>query len=677
MFPRLWLLGLLACSLVNAEYYNTKTADKDFLLKQKKVYNLLYHITQPAEINYTWYEEGQKWDIEANINLYSNPAAVKEFLYMYKNGMLPRGEVFSLYYPYLLKEMVALFRLFYYANDFETFYKTALWARNNINEGEYIIAFYNAVIRRQDTKFIQLPPPYELCPYLFFNSEVLQKSHHTSLFDLRETSGEYKTYIFRANYSGWYMNREYYLENKLNYFMEDIGLNAYYFFFRQSFPFWMSSSEFGFQDYRGAEYLYGHQQLMNRYYLERLTNELPNLEDFDWEKPFYAGYYPTMTYQNGLPFPQRPEWSNFPSYKYKYITDIKDKESRIMSAIDTGYVFGNGTTKYYIYNEDGLNILGNIIEGNEDSFNQQFYGSIDALGRKILGYNLEPSSKYKILPSALEIFSTSLRDPAFYRLYKRIVDLYYRYKMHQTPYNKDELIYPNLKIESFSIDKLITYFEQFDTTISNGLFMDAQKDDKLPLIKIRQPRLNHKPFNFHITINSDKAMKAAIRIFLGPKYSSHHRLYELPENLKYFYEIDNWILDLNAGLNKITRNSQECFFTINDQEPSEVFYSKLEASLYGDKTFNYYERIFGFPERLLLPKGKKEGMPFQLFLYVSPVSTEYQFTSRIWGDYKFDKRPFGFPLDKPLDNFNYDGPNMLFKDILIYHKEEFDINITY
>lgn len=96
-----------------------------------------------------------------------------------------------------------------------------------------------------------------------------------------------------------------------------------------------------------------------------------------------------------------------------------------MSAIDTGYVFGN-TTKYYIYNEDGLNILGNIIEGNEDSFNQRFYGSIDALGRKILGYNLEPSSKYKILPSALEIFSTSLRDPAFYRLYKRIVDLYYR-----------------------------------------------------------------------------------------------------------------------------------------------------------------------------------------------------------------------------------------------------------
>lgn len=116
--------------------------------------------------------------------------------------------------------------------------------------------------------------------------------------------------------------------------------------------------------------------------------------------------------------------------------------------------------------------------------------------------------------------------------------------MHQKPYNKDEIIYPNLKIESFTVDKLITYFEQFDTTINNGLLLEEQRnDDKLFLIKIRQYRLNHKPFNFHITINSDKPMKAVIRIFIGPKYDSHHKLIEIPEDLKYFYEIDNWILD--------------------------------------------------------------------------------------------------------------------------------------
>ena len=265
---------------------------------------------------------------------------------MYKNRMLPRGEMFSVFYPPLLKEMMALFRLFYYANDFETFYKTALWARNNMNEAEYVLALYNAVIRRPDTQYIQLPPPYELYPHYSFNSEVMEKAEHASLFGLRgnsilsfplafisqkqqngkiislisETSGEYKAYILPANYSGWYLNRDYYLENKLNYFTEDIGLNSYYFFFRLAYPFWMPSSEFGLSDsIRGAEYLYGHQQLMNRYYLERLANDLPKLEDFDWQKSFYAGYYPTIVHKNGLPFPQRPEWSDFPVYKYRYI----------------------------------------------------------------------------------------------------------------------------------------------------------------------------------------------------------------------------------------------------------------------------------------------------------------------------------------------------------------------
>lgn len=113
---------------------------------------------------------------------------MKEFLYIYKNGMLPRGGMFSVFYPPLLKEMMALFRLFYYANDFETFYKTALWARNNMNEGEYILALYNAVIKRPDTQYIQLPPPYELYPHYFFNSEVMEKAEHASLFGLRGNS---------------------------------------------------------------------------------------------------------------------------------------------------------------------------------------------------------------------------------------------------------------------------------------------------------------------------------------------------------------------------------------------------------------------------------------------------------------------------------------------------------
>lgn len=119
----------------------------------------------------------------------------------------------------------------------------------------------------------------------------------------------------------------------------------------------------------------------------------------------------------------------------------------------------------------------------------------------------------------------------------------YRYKMHQGPYAVDEIIYPNLKIKSFAVDKLTTYFNEFDTTISNGLLVEDDTEAETSLIKVRQYRLNHKPFNFHITINADKPMEAAIRIFLGPTYNFNRKLIELQEDLKYFYEIDNWIVD--------------------------------------------------------------------------------------------------------------------------------------
>jgi hypothetical protein len=250
--------------------------------------------------------------------------------------------------------------------------------------------------------------------------------------------------------------------------------------------------------------------------------------------------------------------------------------------------------------------------------------------------------------------------------------------MHQKPYNKDEIIYPELKIESFVVDKLITYFDQFDTSINNGLMIDNAEEAESTLIKIRQYRLNHKPFSFHLAINAEKPMKAAIRIFLGPKFDIHHKPLDLAESAKYFYEMDNWIVDLNAGANKIIRNSQDCSFVIPDPEPSEVFYKKVLKALDGSDTLSYTERVYGFPERLLLPKGKKEGMPFQIFVYVSPVEEEpFPYMSRVFGDGKFDKKVLGFPLDRPVLDFRYDGSNMMLKDIIIYHKDEMELNVTY
>lgn len=136
-------------------------------------------------------------------------------------------------------------------------------------------------------------------------------------FPAPKHSAGYDTYIIPYNYSNYYLTDEYDYEQRINYFTEDIGFNAYYFFFRSQFPFFLSSDEFGWpKSYRGEEYLYGHKQIFSRYYLERLSNDLPKIESYDYRRPFYPGFWPSLSYANGLQFPSRPGNSYIPPYKY-------------------------------------------------------------------------------------------------------------------------------------------------------------------------------------------------------------------------------------------------------------------------------------------------------------------------------------------------------------------------
>lgn len=86
--------------------------------------------------------------------------------------MLPQGQVFSVLYEQQRLEVISLFDLFYYAKDFDTFYKTACWARVYLNAGQFYYALSVAVLHREDTLGLVLPAPYEIYPQLFVDSSV-------------------------------------------------------------------------------------------------------------------------------------------------------------------------------------------------------------------------------------------------------------------------------------------------------------------------------------------------------------------------------------------------------------------------------------------------------------------------------------------------------------------------
>lgn len=216
-------------------------------------------------------------------------------------------------------------------------------------------------------------------------------------------------------------------ENRLNYFTSDVGLNAYYYYFRMMFPFWMNTKEYNVpKDLRGDLYYFVHQQLIARYHLERISNGLGQLEVGSWDRMDLPGFNFNIMFFNGIMMPRRDWWNFVPLYKQTYLEYLRKLETRILEAIESGFVIDDAGRQVSLMSTDGLNILGNIIEGNLDSINLNYYGSYDALARDVLSMDVNTVNKNTFVPSSLQLFGTSMRDPAFYRLYNRIVQYFLR-----------------------------------------------------------------------------------------------------------------------------------------------------------------------------------------------------------------------------------------------------------
>lgn len=273
---------------------------------------------------------------------------VKIFLNNLKFGFLPRGEVFTLNVDRQLKEVVTMFHMLYYAKDFVTFIKTACWMRLYLNEGMFVYALTVAVRHREDCKGIILPPPYEIYPYYFVRADVIQRAYmlkmKKGLIDhkLCDFYGIKKTdkgvYIIDENF----MDTRHYLndEDRLRYFTEDIDLNTYYYYFHVDYPFWMKddvSHKLMFRRWELTMYVY--QQILARYYLERLSNGLGDITPFSWDKPIRKGYWPWMMLHNGVQLPVRMNNYVFNDYKNTFVMEtVKEYEDIIKEAIVKGFV---------------------------------------------------------------------------------------------------------------------------------------------------------------------------------------------------------------------------------------------------------------------------------------------------------------------------------------------------
>lgn len=292
--------------------------------------------------------------------------------------------------------------------------------------------------------------------------------------------------------------------------------------------------------------------LFYRFFLERLSNNLGDIPDLDWDLPFQTGFYPTLRYPNGVEFPARPNFAELKPFftnevhktivgQQNSLTLIKDYSRRLRDVIDEGvvrqtvniiisqdtqvcvfksvFLLQRDGKAVNILNEEGLDVLGNIVEGNADSTNKRFFGSLLFQARHLLGYALQPKNKNHLAPSALEHSETSLRDPAFYQLYKYINSFFSNFKNSLPAYTKEDLQFPGVSIKKVEFDKLVTHFDYFYSDISNAVHV-SEEDVKNGgfKVRVRQYRINQKPFKYRIYVDSEKDQVASVRVYIGAKY---------------------------------------------------------------------------------------------------------------------------------------------------------------
>ncbi|KAM8703018.1 hypothetical protein ACLKA7_005375 [Drosophila subpalustris] len=473
-------------------------------------------------------------------------------------------------------------------------------------------------------------------------------------------------------------------ESKLSYFTEDLGWNSYWYYLNMDYSFFLDGTIFGLKnDRRGELWIYTVHQLLSRYYMERLSHGYGEIPEFSWYQQIEMGYDPQMIYYNGIGYSYRKNYYELESYgNYEMLDKITGFMRRIHNIIDLGYYKTTDGQTIDLRQPESIEYIGNLLQGNVDSMDKMFYQFWYMFAHM---YTADVDfHQTEVYPNCMLNFETQMRDPLFYMMYKSMVEVYFQFMHYLPKYTREQLMMPGVSLKHVDVTELITYFDLVDFDVSNLL------NDKMIFhegkfvwdksLYARQMRLNHKPFSYTYTVESQKAEKVVIRAFIAPKFDEFGRVISLLENRMNFMEIDEFIYDLKAGNNVISRNSQDFYWTVKDRTTYSELYHYVMLAFDGKYDFplDMSEPHCGFPDRLVLPQGWKQGMPMQMFFMVMPYTApaiheqfstfDYSYSCGIGSGARFiDDLPFGYPFDREIDEYEFFVPNMYFKDVAIYH----------
>nr|BAB83773.1 prophenoloxidase [Penaeus japonicus] len=577
---------------------------------------------------------------------------------------IPIGSAFSFFLASHRRAAKDLCDVFMKTSGAKDLMEVAARVHGRVNESLFIYAISFVILRKKELQSVRLPSFVEVFPSRFVPQETLAKAQ-IRINRMDPNQREPVIVEHGLEFSGTHLKPE----HRLSYWREDYGLSVHHWHWHLIYPVGMGVD----RDRKGELFYYMHQQLIARYDLERLSLGLPRVEKLDnWRVPIEDGYFPKLTISNtGRAWGTRQDNTLPKDFRRREIgefvdiTDLEIWRSRLLDAIHQGFMVDRKGNKVPIRDDvtsgqRGIDILAEALEADEDlSINYPFYGSLHNFGHDILAFSHDPDNAHKEEMGVIGDVGISVKDPAFYRLHKLVDDLFQEYNVTQPPYSEEELSLPGITIEKAGVvrdneaDVLHTGWRKREFEASRGIEFSG-----MPVI-LRLTHIDHKPFDYRLQVNNNHrgTKVVTVRIFLAPKFNGQEQEMDFMEQRILWCEMDKFTYDLKPGKNHIVRSSKESSIT----NLEELTFGDIEGSGPGNSSEQLAINFCGcgWPQHMLLPRGRPEGMVFQLFFMLTDYDQDKVLNSgqtrRCANGVSFcgiqdakypDARPMGFPFDR-------------------------------
>ena len=113
-------------------------------------------------------------------------------------------------------------------------------------------------------------------------------------------------------------------------------------------------------------------------------------------------------------------------------------------------------------------------------------------------------------------------------------------------YQYNDILLPGVTIQNVQISPLVTLFNDYYVDLEGTAQpqVDQQQQIQQQHIKAQVKRLDHKPYEYQITVQSEQNVPSVVvRVYLGPKYDHYGKPISISQHRHQFVELDQFTTD--------------------------------------------------------------------------------------------------------------------------------------